>query len=252
MQRISVSSLENFRRYMIEATEWDTEERLISSIKGEFEGNTKTRCGEAYHKIIEGEYVNTSSIHGSDNIDFEPGVILVNCDDQQNRKPFSYKFTEAQGRAAINFRNDHPLMIHEVTGFKKYKTARGEVQISLRVDGLEGRIIHDFKTKYSAYNVMDYTDSIQWKIYADVFGLDQFIYDIFRVTKVSGENAFVEKPGIPFFTSGEFQPVEEIKCFRYDGMEAEIQRTLDEFMDYIHMRRFEEFLKPAKSEELSF
>lgn len=253
MQRISVSSLEKFRRYMTEASDWDTEEDLIASIKGEFDGNPKTRCGTGYHKIIEGEYTITGE-YDKNNIQRE--MILVTCDDEKDRlngrKPFQYIFTDEQAKSAIAFRNNHPLLIYEVAGSKTYKTSRGDIQISLRADGLEGRILYDFKTKYSTYNVMDYTDSIQWKIYCDVFGLDQFIYDIFRVTKVSGENAFVENPGEPFRTTGSFAPVEEISCFVYEGMMAEIQRTLDDFMDYIHMRRFYEYLKPARSEELTF
>ena len=51
---IRVTTLESFRRFRDNVTEtYDTEEKLIEHIKGEFKGNCKTEIGSAFHYLIE-------------------------------------------------------------------------------------------------------------------------------------------------------------------------------------------------------
>ena len=53
MYKLSVTTIEKFRRYVVGASEYDTEQALLEAIKGVFTGNDKTRTGSCYHKIIE-------------------------------------------------------------------------------------------------------------------------------------------------------------------------------------------------------
>lgn len=53
MYRISVTSLEKFRRYLEGVSSYDTEEALLETLSGEFKGNAYTRIGTAFHNVVE-------------------------------------------------------------------------------------------------------------------------------------------------------------------------------------------------------
>lgn len=107
-------------------SDWDTEASLIESLTGKFKGTDKTRLGGAFHKIIELDY----QLNGS---------LLVD----------GIKFTTQQAQPAINYRNAHPTMIHEVPVTKTYHTKHMDILISGRADGIEGIEVHDAKTKFA-------------------------------------------------------------------------------------------------------
>jgi hypothetical protein len=88
MFRISVTTLEKFRRYMAGVSAFDTEESLIESIKGIFKGNDKTRFGNAYHELIEGKYV---------------------CPDQDLYQVGGHHFSAAQARPAVAYKMNQPF-----------------------------------------------------------------------------------------------------------------------------------------------
>lgn len=221
MYRISVTTLEKFRRFITGASAYDTEEALIETIKGIFIGNNKTAIGGAFHKIIEGDYLFNweSKLTVADNI----------------------AFTSPQAQPALTYRCDHPGMIHEVPTTKWYVTAKGMVMISGRIDGVEGMHVHDAKTKFRSVDLMEYHDSYQWRYYLDMTGLNRFFYDLFEVKgfeQFSGGNPLT-LPDVQFI------PHEPYQCLRYPGMEEDCLTLLNEFMDYIEMRDFFHLLKPA-------
>ena len=53
MYRISVTSLEAFRRFRDKHSIWDTEERLLNVLAGIKEPNAYTAIGSCFHKIVE-------------------------------------------------------------------------------------------------------------------------------------------------------------------------------------------------------
>jgi hypothetical protein len=222
--------LEKFRRYITEASTYDTEESLLQSIKGEFRGNPKTKFGGAYHKIIEGDFKDIS------------GQLLV------EEKSEYFIFTEKQARPALDYRREHPLMVHEMNVSKVYDTAFFPIQVNGRVDGIEGSHVRDAKTRFKSNDVRDYMDSSQWKFYLDMLGVDIFWYDVFEV---KGFDGLPPKP--PYKVDAYIIPHEPIKCIRYDLMVPEIESLLNGFLDYVHVRNLLPFLKPAIiKEELNF
>jgi hypothetical protein len=220
MYRISVTSLEKFRRYMNEVSPFDTEESLIHALSGTFKGNDKTKVGEAFHKLIEGEFVEQGKMFLADEI----------------------LFTNEQASVAFKFRQEHPIMIHEVSLYKVYETAYGPIQVSGRVDGLKGMQIHDHKCKFRNVKWKEYTDSIQWKIYLDIMNVDTFLYNVFEV------KGFLRLPTSSPFELGQdvmFIPHEPMHCLRYSTMQDDIGSLLNEFLAYIHNRNLFHYLKPA-------
>lgn len=232
MYRISATTLESFRRFMEGTTSYDTEENLINTLMGLFKGNDKTKTGSAYHKILEGDYM----VHDN--------IVSVTAE------KMLWAFTMEQALPGINYHSSHPLMTHEVPVDKVYHTPQfGPIQVTGRIDGLEGTKAHDGKTKYSTVEPQNYIDSAQWKIYLDILDLDEFQYDVFEVKgfKSLSIQSPVMLPGVSFIAH------DPIPCLRYDGMHDEIVTLISDFLSYIDNRQLWPLLKPALNQpELDF
>lgn len=228
MKRVSVTTLEKFRRFIDGVSSYDTEESLIESLKGLFKGNDKTDFGGAYHKIIEGEFEDYS------------GNIFVRYD-----KTKDFVFNASQAAPALLYRRNHPVMVHEVDVRKIYETAYGPIQVTGRTDGIEGATVRDLKTRFKPMNDLEYANSSQWKFYLDMLGLDMFFYDVFEI---KGFDALpVKKP----FIMPDVQVIahEALRCERYAGMELDVITLLNDFLQYIDNRQFSNLLKPAIADE---
>ena len=223
MYRISVTTIEKFRRYLFQASAYDTEESLLQSIKGIFTGNDKTRVGSCCHKIIEQE------AHIAD------GGLIAQADGVQ------VFFTAEQAAPFVEFKRQHPRMIHEVPASKVYLTSFGPILVTSRIDGVEGRQIQDSKTKFKTPDLREYADSYQWRFYEDMLDVDLFHYDIFEVRgfeALKGAQPY-QLPGVQFLDSV------RLECARYEHMGDDCRLMLQEFLDYIELRNLWKYLKLA-------
>lgn len=211
---------------MAGVSSWDTEESLIESLKGLFTGNDKTRFGSAYHKIIEGEFIAHEN---------EMAVII---------DTHIFIFNKDQFAPALNYRDKHPYMVHELDLRQVFQTNYGPMQVSGRIDGLEAMIISDVKCKFKSPDYQEYIDSCQWKFYLKMYGLDTFHYDIFEVIGFNelGKSPYKIDPAVRIV------PHEPLVCHRYPDMEAELDTILNDFLSYINNRNFWHLLKPAVEE----
>lgn len=225
--RISVTTLEKYRRYINEVSSYDTEESLLESIRGIFTGNDKTRVGGAFHKIIEGDYVKKGNRVIADEI----------------------AFTKEQAQVAFDYKARHKSMIHEISIRKTFETNFFPIQVSGRIDGCEGLNTHDAKTKFSEVKFQEYINSSQWKFYLQMLDANVFYYDLFEV------QGFKELGRLPWSISKDVQFIahEPLQCLRYETMHADIMVILNGFLDYLHNRKIVHLLKPAILEpELNF
>lgn len=223
--RVSVTTLEKFRRYMNEVSSYDTEASLLESIMGMFKGNEKTKVGGAFHKLIEGEYKLIKSRYVTDDV----------------------SFTKQQAQVAFDYKERHPLMVHEVPIRKTYATNFFPIQVSGRIDGLDGLAVHDAKTKYSQPDAQEYIDSSQWKFYLDILDGNIFYYDLFEVQ----DFGYSQTGGQPLFTMNkdtQFIAHDPLQCIRYETMVPDIMKILNDFLDYLHNRNIVHLLKPAINE----
>lgn len=216
--------LEKFRRYLQEVSAFDSEQSLLETIRGEFVGNDKTRFGTAYHDLIEGNFTIQNGLYKS-------GDFLLN---------------EKQARPGIDYKQQHPLMIHESTHTKVYQTKFFPIQVIGHTDGIEGAQIRDIKMKFREHKVTEYMDSLQWRFYLDMVDLNEFFYDIFEV------KGFEELPhNAPFQnTNWEVIPQEPIHCLRYEHMQDDLTSHLNLFLDYLYTNNLFKHLKPAIEEQL--
>lgn len=211
---------------MCEASPFDTEESLLDSIKGIFAGNPKTEFGSAYHCLLEGKYRPA----------FKGGGVWTQ----------GFTFTAQQAEPALAYRNAHPDIISEVQVSKVYDTTYNiPIQVSGRVDAVEGLQIRDGKTKFRTIDLHEYVDSCQWKFYLDMLEADVFYYDVFEVKKFPTEATMDTK----MYPEVEILWPVTIECIRYDGMASEINALLNDFLNYIGNRNLWQFLKPALTHE---
>lgn len=225
MYRISVTTVEKFRRFTTEASTFDTEAALIESLKGIFIGNDKTKFGAAFHKLIEegGQVTWLNKV---------PGYLVD-----------SIFFTKEQGDHAMLYRRMHPQMIHEINVSKIYHTRYFPIQVTGRVDCTEGIAIRDAKAKFrNPGDFKEYAGSSQWKFYLDIMETDQFFYDLFEV---KGFDSLTRTP--PYIIEPDISIIshEPFPCIAYEDMQKDISVLLNEFIDYLHFRNYLHLLKPA-------
>ncbi|MBS4060284.1 MAG: hypothetical protein KG029_07800 [Bacteroidetes bacterium] len=212
MYRIAVTTLEKFRRMVDNVSDWDTEQSLIESLTGKFTGNDKTRLGNAFHKIIELPF----TLNGSLTVE---GIT----------------FTPEQAQPAIDYRNAHPHMIHEVPAKKIYHTKHMEFTVSGRADGVEGLEIRDAKCKFSYPGWGEYYTSYQWRFYLDMFEAHTFWYDVFEVRGYKGTD-----PSGRF--EGQIVPHEPFPCMRYEMLANDVQNLAEEFAHFMTIKNYTNLL----------
>lgn len=212
MYRVAVTTLEKFRRMIDNVSDFDTEASLIESLTGEFVGNDKTRLGSAFHKIIEIPF----TLNGSLTVE---GIT----------------FTPDQAKPALDYRNAHLQMIHEVPAKKIYQTKHMELMVTGRADGVEGNEIRDAKTKFSYPGWGEYYSSYQWRFYLDMFDSKLFWYDVFEVRGYKGTD-----------TSGRFEGEivahEPFPCLRYETLPNDVQTLADEFANFMTIKNYTHLL----------
>ena len=218
---IRVTQLEKFRRYITEASSYDTEQSVIDTLSGEFTGNTYTRIGSAFHKIVEegDAFLNYNPNYPGYDIYIDGNVV---------------KFTMKQARVALDYRDEHPGAFHEVRRYKDY----GRAIVTGCADMIDGIEIRDIKTKYSQPNDADYINSCQWRYYLDIFGADVFHFDLFKF-----EGYKIDKHGYDVRGLELKRHTPPITCYRYPNMEADNLALLNAFMDWAESRDLIKYLK---------
>ena len=234
--KVSVTTLESFRRYMSGEYVYVTEQSVIDNITKKFEGNDYTRIGTAFHSIVEtgcpqcekvGEGERHFTYYGKDKTEFVP----------EGRK-FIYKdgvaiLDKKQCMVALDYRNEHPDAFHEIKDIKDY----GRAVIVGVADMIDGLDIRDIKTKYSAVTDKDYIDSCQWRYYLDIFGADTFYFDLFIF---NGYNKDKHKGDVRGLELNRHDP--SIVCYRYPDMENDNLVLLNQFMDWAEDRELLPYL----------
>lgn len=229
----SVSKLDSFHKAFHRQTEknesWNTEEAFIATLKGQFKQIESAKYGECFHAIIEG--VASECIEDVSTVAKGGETITTAVHGFKYKNVF---IPMKQAQHAIDYRNAHPLMSHEVPIHKSYKTKFGTLIVTGKLDGLEGLQIRDAKTKYGQVDIQgDYVESFQWRCYLDMLQLDMFYYDVFVV---KGYETVVDSP------FARITPLEEMYCARYPTLAEDVQGLAHEFMDYICFKGFEDLV----------
>lgn len=209
------------------ASQWDTEAQLMETLEGKFTGNPKTQTGTGFHKMVE-----------------DPtGVKIERIGGQDWYIAEGVGFTRQHYNLAMNYRDKHPWMVHEVPIAKVYTIGNTKIVVSGRMDGGNGMKVHDLKTKYSTVDFEEYIDSYQWRFYEDILGTDVFQYDVFEV---KGFPTDIPISGPLLLEDVTIIPHEPLVCYRYINLQQDCERLLSEFLEFIECRNLWHLLKDGE------
>ena len=153
MIKVSATNLEAYRKYLAERISLDA---LLDTILRRSEPNNMMIKGTLFHEMMQ-----TS----------EPERYL---------EYFSEDCIET-ARSFMDYRS--PLF--EVKTRKQYQTRRGIVSLTGMADQILGNKIIEIKTRYSPIQYATYSESLQWRVYCDVFDVLEVQYKIFEFKHVS-------------------------------------------------------------------
>jgi hypothetical protein len=189
-----------------------THEKFVLELRGEEQPSPAMALGIAYDKIMEKpEKYHEGDLYIADGLRFDAASIEDALDYTERRAFTQYK-------AVREF---------EVNGIS--------VELVCKADALYGLVAWDYKARTKPVDhekADDYTKSLQWKAYTEVFGLQKFVYLVAHLTE-SGGVWFVEE-------------VMPITLYPYDGLCSELTDYLRDFVQFIENNRLEIYFQPKK------
>lgn len=211
-----VTALEAFRQFINcgdnEDTPWVNEPNVINTVMGIESTNVKADYGTAGHSIIE-----------------NPFAYKTNT----GYKVDDFVFTDTQVSSLMDFRAQHPLMTREIPLAKFYTTPSFDLLITGTFDHLEGNMVRDTKFKFSSFDVAEFMESVQWRLYLDMVGLRHFVYDFFKVTGFDSMSDMAKS---------KIGKCESLPLQAYSGMQDDIQAVLYDFAEWITFKGLQEHL----------
>ena len=228
--KIRVTQLEKFRRVMFGDYPFETEQDLIDNITNEFQGNEYTRIGTVFHSIVETGRPQCLKI--------APEMRrYIKCKElRQMAVPEGRAFLEDghmvqldvnQCMIAYNYRQEMPHALHEIREWKEY----GDALVTGCADIINGIRIRDIKTKYSYPSDKEYTDSMQWRYYMELFEMDIFDFDLFIF---HGYEKDVHGYDVRGLQLERYEPA--ITCYRYPHLEQDCKNMVEEFLKWAKFR----------------
>lgn len=243
---IRVTQIESFRKFITGDEDRDrfvvSEQDVIDSLTGVFQGNTLTRIGTFFHKIVEDgkieatvaeEGYRTYLYYGKEVKEPVPRGRTAMIDGE----PITLDV--AQCKVALKYREEYPDAFHEIREFADY----GDFVITGCADMIDGFEIRDIKTKYSQPNDADYINSAQWRFYLDMFGAETFHFDLFQFVDYNKDKHGGDVRGLEL---KRYEPA--ITCHRYPSMEQDNRYLIDEFIKWAKCREVYDLL-PEYTEE---
>lgn len=221
--RISPSKLENFRAYIDEEYNgYITLESMTDYLKGKSVWKPSMNYGSAIHAVL--EYGHAKYLQKGD-------ICVIKEDDF----PEPITLTVDELAPVIRYRQRHPNLISEIKLTKSLFINNDEVQISMKVDGIEGVIVHEHKNPENSWHIDDYERSVQWKIHLIATGAECVQYNIFCWKK--------PKDKLLSITLNSFQ------LFRYPTIEEDIKEVINMVINFCNLHGLTEFIVPKKFDD---
>lgn len=220
--RVSVTVLENFRRYMAGlcwcAEACTCEANLIASIRGEFKPLPRMEAGTRFHKAIE-----TADFSGFDGQSVVDALLLADY-----------------GRVAS------PLAEHRGIHEGKFTASIAGVLVVGKFDYLTGGVVYDWKTTDKSSGG-DYTDSLQWRLtLAALPEITRFRYETFQLkadTYDQRDGSIIELTAVKYLPPGQ-------EFVRYPALLSDCEQWIYQFRGYIAHRGLTSFVADKMSDEL--
>jgi len=191
-----VSNIEAFRRWsnwqpLFDGDEEPTLDDLIRQITVD-EPSEAMKAGTAFHKAME---LAQDGLHET----FEAN---------------GYRFLLPSAEIALP-------PIREMRAFGDY----GALTVTGQVDAVDGRVVIDHKTT-SRFDAERYLNGCQWKFYLDLFGADEFRWNVFEIKELDPMVYRVSEP-------------QTLRACRYPSLHADCESLAAEYLDFArqHLRK---------------
>lgn len=196
--RVSVTDLDQFQYFKNSDMEL---EELLSRLRKQEEKSPEMLRGIAFHEVLEK---------------------LDACDiDIIEHNGFRFRF-ETDAELSLP-------RIRELKAEKEYEIGGVNVVLVGKVDALQALTVHDHKMT-KQIDAENYTDSLQWRCYLDMFGARKFIYNVFQGYEEANTGDIVVK---------DFQ---QFTFYDYPSMKADISTALNGFVDFAKTHLPERFI----------
>lgn len=195
-----------------------TEKSVIESIMGTTEWKPAMTFGSAFHKILE--------VDASQFYDKKLGSYVI----QDDQMPEPVIMSQAEVDVANKYRETYPHMIHEIKGKYRTQILDYDITVNMRMDGMDGVVVHEKKTTKQFYGVEGFERSMQWRFYALATECRIIQYDIFKITESKTGPRRIEHIYFQFFP--------------YKGMKVETDRWIIQLIHFAESKGLMEYLIP--------
>lgn len=123
--------------------------------------------------------------------------------------------------------------VREIKATREYRV--GDVMVTLvgKVDAVLGKRIDDHKLTGS-YDAERFMAGYQWRIYLEVFGADEFRWNIFEGAEIANQERVWK-----------VRSLHKLTMHRYPGMAADVERQVAAFVDFARIHLPEKFERIA-------
>lgn len=108
--------------------------------------------------------------------------------------------------------------IRECKATREYRSDGVNVTLVGKVDAIHGRRVYDHKMA-GRYDPERFMASLQWRCYLEIFGADEFVWNIFEAKPVADRHYRISN-------------FHRLTMHRYPGMHRDVMRAVGEFVDF--------------------
>jgi hypothetical protein len=190
--RVSATDLDALR-YFLAAEDADLS-ALVAQLRRELPPSEAMQAGTALHEILE-----TADIGEIRSVETRDG--------------FRFDF-DADGEI------DLPA-IREMKETRSYVIDGVRVTLVGKVDAVHGRRVDDHKFT-QRFDPERFLGSMQWRVYLEVFGADEFRWNVFEAREVGGSGS----------RHYAIHTIHQLRMHRYPGMGKDVEAALRQFVDF--------------------
>jgi len=212
--RISATTLQAF--WLYQNKDWMTYEKFLSDITKISTETPEMKLGIAFDKIME-----------------TPAKYLQISDTEEYYLCNGLRFDVDGIENALDYTNRKAITQYKAV--KEYDIHGISVELVCKADAVYGLVGWDYKASMKPLDkdkVTDYMNSYQWKSYADVIGLQKFIF--LRTEFQAKDNIFYAVETVP------------IELYPYDSLAAEVRDYLTEFVLFICRQNLEKHFQQKR------
>jgi len=210
MLRISATLLQSFQLYS--STDWFDEPKLLDAIKGTAIQTPQMKIGRSFHALLEKPQLNLSGVYEHGGLCFDPAAI----DSILERLPKGGVFETKVAKSIGKTREEDDLVL------------------VAKADYIAGLHVAEFKAPLNGqFDADRYERSVQWKVYAMLYGANRVSYHIACVKQDDG-----------LFRLRELSSMD---LYPYPELERDVRELVREFLHYLRVRQLDSYLRKEVS-----